>query len=250
MPELKNKIALVTGASRGIGAAIALDLARAGTAVAVNYCQSPDKAEAVRADIERAGGRAIAVRADMAKGADIEAMFDRIEADLGPVDILVNNAAIEFRKPALNFTEDDYDRILDTNLKGAFLCAQRALRGMKSRGWGRIINISSVHELKPTGFCAPYSMSKGGLFMMMRELALEFSPLGITVNNIAPGAIRTDMNREVLSDPAYEARVIARTPARLIGEPEDVAKAVVFLASPDARFITGTTLFVDGGLTL
>jgi glucose 1-dehydrogenase len=150
-------------------------------------------------------------------------MFGRVEAELGTVDILVNNAAVELRKPALDFTAEDYDRILDTNLKGAFLCAQRALRGMKAKGWGRIINISSVHEHKPTGFCAPYSMSKGGLFMMMRELTLEFSKFGITINNIAPGAIRTDMNRAVLADPAYEARVIAKTPVRFIGEPADVA---------------------------
>jgi len=250
MTDLKHTVALVTGASRGIGAAIALELARAGATVAVNYCQSPAKAEAVRAEIERAGGRAITVRADMAQRAAIAAMFDRVEAELGMVDILVNNAAIEFRKPTLEFSEEDYDRILDTNLKGAFVCAQRALRGMTAKGWGRIINISSVHELKPTGFCAPYSMSKGGLSMMMRELALEFSQFGITINNIAPGAIRTDLNRAVLSDPAYEARVIARTPARFIGEPEDVAQAVVFLASPGTRFITGATLFVDGGLTL
>ena len=247
---LAGKCALITGASRGIGAAIAIDLARAGAAVAVNYCQSPEKAEAVRTSIEQAGGRAITVRADMSKRAEIEAMFAQIEAGLGTVDILVNNAAIETRVPALDFTEGEYDRILDTNLKGAFFAAQRALHGMKAKGWGRVINISSVHEIKPTGFCAPYSMSKGGLFMMMREMALEFSPFGITVNNLAPGAIRTDMNRQVLSDPAYEARVIAKTPARMIGEPEDISRAVVFLASPAARFITGTTLFVDGGLTL
>jgi NAD(P)-dependent dehydrogenase (short-subunit alcohol dehydrogenase family) len=177
-------------------------------------------------------------------------MFRQVEAELGTVDILVNNAAIETRVPALEFTEEAYDRILDTNLKGSFFCARRALPGMRAKGWGRIINISSVHEIKPTGFCTPYSMSKGGLMMMTRELALEFSPAGITVNSIAPGAIRTDMNREVLSDPAYEARVIARTPARMIGDPRDVAHAAVFLASPRARFITGTTLFVDGGLTL
>ncbi|MGH8021135.1 MAG: SDR family NAD(P)-dependent oxidoreductase [Opitutaceae bacterium] len=189
-------------------------------------------------------------KADVSQRADIEAMFDRIEAEFGAVDILVNNAGIETRTPALDFSESDYDRILDTNLKGVFFCAQRALRGMKARGWGRVINISSIHEIKPTGFCAPYSVSKGGMSMLMRELALEFSPFGITVNNIAPGAIRTDMNREVLSNPAYEAKIIARTPARLIGEPGDIARAVVFLASPASRFITGASLFVDGGLTL
>ncbi|MEI8291622.1 MAG: glucose 1-dehydrogenase [Verrucomicrobiota bacterium] len=245
---LSGKIALVTGASRGIGAAIALDLAQAGAAVAVNYCNSANKAEAVADEIKRAGGRALTVKADMAKHSNIEAMFDRVTKELGTVDILVNNAGVDLRKPTLDFSEEAYDQILDTNLKGAFFCAQYALRGMKAKGWGRVINISSVHEVKPTGFCNPYSMSKGGMFMMMRELAFEFSQFGITINNIAPGAIRTDINREVLSDPAYEARVIAKTPARIIGEPKDISRAVVFLAVPDARFITGASLFIDGGL--
>jgi glucose 1-dehydrogenase len=250
MSELKNKIALVTGASRGIGAAIARDLAAAGATVAVNYCQSSDQAEAVRRDIAAAGGRALTVKADVSRNGEIDAMFARVEAEFGPVDILVNNAAVEARGGALDFAEADYDRILDTNLKGAFRCAQRALPSMKTRGWGRVINVSSVHEHTPTGFCAPYSMSKGGLLMLTRELALEFSPFGITVNNVTPGAIRTDMNREVLADPAYAARVIAKTPARLIGEPQDISRAVVFLASPSSRFITGATFFIDGGLSL
>lgn len=248
--ELNNKIALVTGASRGIGAAIARDLARAGATVVLNYRQSTAKADAVRAEIEGAGGRAFAVQADVAHCGEIDAMFDRVEAELGPVDILVNNAAVETRGSALACPEIDYDRILDTNLKGAFRCAQRVLPGMKSRRWGRIINISSVHELTPTGFCAPYSMSKGGLLMMTRELALEFSPFGITVNNVTPGAIRTDMNSAVLADPACAARLIAQTPARMVGDPIDVARAVVFLALPAARFITGASLVVDGGLSL
>jgi glucose 1-dehydrogenase len=250
MSELKNKIALVTGASRGIGAAIARDLAQAGAIVVLNYCQNAAKAEAVLREIESAGGRALTLRADVANATEVDAMFNRVATELGAVDILVNNAAVETRGTALAITEADYDRILDTNLKGAFRCAQRAIVLMQPRGWGRVINISSIHELKPTGFCAPYSMSKAGLLMMTRELALEFSPFGITVNNIAPGAIRTDMNREVLSDPVYEARVIAKTPARLIGESHDVSRAVVFLASPAARFITGATLFIDGGLSL
>ena len=247
---LSGKIALVTGGSRGIGAAIARDLAQAGAAVVINYCASPDKAHALAREINDAGGRSMIAKADVSKRSDIDAMFDQIESALGPVDILINNAGIEFRKTALDFTEEDYDQILDTNLKSAFLCSQKALRGMQAKGWGRVINISSVHEFKPSGFSALYGISKGGLFMLMRELALQFGPYGITVNNIAPGAIRTDINREVLSNPDYEARVIAKTPSRLIGSPEDISRAAVFLALPEARFITGTTLYVDGGLSL
>jgi len=250
MNNLSNKIALVTGASRGIGAAIAMDLARAGAAVAINYVHNAEKAEAVRAEIIAAGGRAITVKADMANGSEIAVMFAQIRTELGEVDILVNNAAVETRIASLDFPGEEYDRIMDTNLKACFLCCQQALTNMKTKGWGRIINISSVHEIKPTGFSTPYSMTKGGLFMMTRELAFEFSQYGITVNNIAPGAIRTDMNRSVLADPEYEARVIAKTPARLIGDPYDIARAATFLAAPEARFITGTTLFIDGGLTL
>ncbi|MBC8126029.1 MAG: glucose 1-dehydrogenase [Gloeobacteraceae cyanobacterium ES-bin-144] len=250
MNDLSDKIALVTGASRGIGAAIAIDLARAGASVVINYVHSNEKAEAVRAEIIAAGGQAITVKADMANGSEIAVMFAQIRAELGEVDILVNNAAVETRIPSLDFPSEEYDRIMDTNLKACFLCCQQALPSMKAKGWGRVINISSVHEIKPTGFCTPYSMTKGGLFMMTRELAFEFSQYGITVNNIAPGAIRTDMNRSVLADPEYEARVIAKTPARLIGDPYDIARAATFLAVPEARFITGTTLFIDGGLTL
>jgi NAD(P)-dependent dehydrogenase (short-subunit alcohol dehydrogenase family) len=143
-----------------------------------------------------------------------------------------------------------YGRILDTNLKGTFFCAQRALSGMKEGGWGRVLNISSVHEFKPFGVCVPYSMTKAGLAMMTRERAQEFSPFGITVNCIAPGAIRTDINREVLADPAYEAKVLAKIPAGFIGETADVASLVAFLASAHARYITGASIFVDGGMVL
>ena len=247
---LKDRTALVTGASRGIGAAIAADLAAAGARVAVNYNRSPDRAREVAGGISSGGGRAMLVQADVGAPADVQRMFDEVEAAWGPVDILVNNAGIEHRKPPAGFTEADYDAMMDTNLKGAFFAAQRALEPMKARGWGRVINISSVHELTPTGFCAVYSMTKGGMLMMMRELALVYGPFGVTVNNVCPGAIRTDINREVLADPAYEAKVTAKIPARFIADPQDVAALVTFLASPMARYITGASLFVDGGLSL
>lgn len=245
-----GKIALVTGASRGIGAAIAVELARAGADVAVNYCRSEAKAREVLDQIEKHGRRAMLVQADVAQKAEIDRMFDQIEAAWGKVDILVNNAGIEERWPTRECQESNYDAIMDTNVKGSFFCAQRALEGMKQKGWGRLINISSVHEVKATGFCSVYGISKGALQLLVRELALEYSRFGITVNNIAPGAIRTDINRKVLSDPAYEAKVMARIPAGFIGVPEDVAHLVAFVASDEARYLTGATLLIDGGLSL
>lgn len=250
MSALRGKSALVTGASRGIGAAIAVELARAGADVVVNYLRSEGPACEVVAQIERCGSRALLARADVAVKAQIDRLFDQVEAEWGPVDILVNNAGIEQRWPTRDCREADYDAIMDTNVKGAFFCAQRALEGMKPKGWGRVINISSVHEIKATNFCSVYGISKGALQLLVRELALEYSRYGITVNNIAPGAIRTDINRQVLSDPAYEARVIDRIPAGFIGQPEDVAHLVAFVASPEARYITGATLLIDGGLSL
>jgi len=248
--SLHGRRALVTGASRGIGAAAAEALAAAGAEVFVNYHSSRARAEELCARIAAAGGRATPLAADVGQLAEIRRMFDALEAAGGPVDILVNNAGIEIRHASADFDEATYDAILNTNLKGAFFCAQRALTHMRARGWGRVINISSVHEETATGFCSPYAMSKGGMRMMMRELAREYARDGITVNNIAPGAIRTDINREVLADPAYEAKVNARIPAGFIGEPQDVAQLVVYVASDAARYINGTSLFIDGGLSL
>ncbi len=177
-------------------------------------------------------------------------MFDWIESNFGPVDVLVNNSGLEIRQPSTDYSEQTFDTMLDTNLKGAFFCSQRALRTMKERQWGRIVNISSVHQERATGNRSPYSISKAGMHMMTRELALEFSRFGITVNSVLPGAIRTDMNRKVLLDPDYEARVLAMIPARYIGEVEDVAHLVRFLVSEQAKYITGAALPVDGGLSL
>jgi NAD(P)-dependent dehydrogenase (short-subunit alcohol dehydrogenase family) len=248
--SLDGRRALVTGGSRGIGAAIARALAAAEANVAINYCRSPQQASEVQQAIGAAAGRAILVQADVARCDDVQRMFRQVEAELGPVDILVNNAGIEIRRASEDFDETAYEAIMNTNLKGAFFCAQQALGGIKTRGWGRVINISSVHEVMPTGFSSVYSMSKGGMLMMMRELARDYAPYGITVNNVCPGAIRTDINREVLADPAYEAKVTARIPAGLIGEPDDVAHLVTFLASDNAPYITGASLFIDGGLSL
>jgi glucose 1-dehydrogenase len=250
MSEASHKTALVTGAGRGIGAAVAVELARRGADVVVNYRRSEAEARGVAAEIEKLGRRALAIQGDVAQKSDIDAMFDRVESTWGKIDILVNNAGIEQRWPNAECREENYDAIMATNVRGAFFCAQRALVGMKEKGWGRVINISSIHEIKPTGFCSVYGASKGAIMMLMRELALEYSRFGVTVNNVAPGAIRTDINRKVLSDPAYEAKVMAKIPVGAIGEPSDVAHAVAFLASDEARYITGASLFVDGGLSL
>lgn len=250
MNSKNGRTALVTGAGRGIGRAIALDLAQTGSDVVVNYNRSQEQAEQVANQITAMGRRAVAVQADVSKKADIDRMFDQVEADLGPIAILVNNAGIEPRDDICSFDEATYDAVMATNLKGAFFCAQRALRQMRDAGWGRVINISSLHELTPTGFSVLYGMSKGGMAMMMREMAKSYSRFGITINDVCPGATRTDINREVLSDPQYEARVIERIPAGFIAEPEDIAPIVTFLASDAARYITGASIFVDGGLWL
>ena len=250
MSPLEGKLALVTGAGRGIGRAIALDLARAGADVVLNYSRSQEQAEEAASRIETLGRRALALQADIARKADIDRMFDRVEAELGPVDILVNNAGIEPRADVCDFDEATYDTVMATNLKGAFFCAQRALKKMREAGWGRVVNVSSLHELTPTGFSALYGMSKGGMALMMREMAKSYSHFGITINNVCPGATRTDINRKVLADPVYEAKVIARIPAGFIAEPEDIAPTVTFLASDAARYITGASIFIDGGLWL
>ena len=250
MNALAGRLALVTGAGRGIGRAIALDLARAGADVIVNYNRSREQAEAVARQIEAMGRRAAAIQADVANKADIDRMFDAAEASSGAVNILVNNAGIEPRADVCDFDEATYDAVMATNLKGAFFCAQRALRKMRDAGWGRVVNVSSLHELTPTGFSALYGMSKGGMALMMREIAKSYSRYGITINNVCPGATRTDINRKVLADPAYEAKVIEKIPVGFIAEPEDIAPTVTFLASDAARYITGTSIFIDGGLWL
>jgi len=228
-------------------------LAAAGAHVVVNYCNSPDPAHEVADQIEAIGRKALVAQADVGNLADVRRMFEQVESQWGTVDILVNNAGITGPKiPTLDMDEATYDRIMNINLRGAFFCSQSALRGMQAKRWGRVINISSIHEshVHPLRVRCVYSMTKGGMLMMMRDMAVEFSPFGITVNNIAPGAIRTDMSRHVWSDPAANAKTLARIPAGFRGEPSDVAKAVVYLASDDARYVSGTTFYVDGGLVL
>jgi len=253
---LAGRRALVTGASSGIGRAIALELGAAGAAVAVNWLRQEEEAAAVVAAIEAAGGRAVAVGGDVSREPDVVAMVGRTVDAFGGLDLLVANAGIERNRPFDELTLDDWQRVLDVNLTGAFLCAREAVRELKRRGRvagaravGGIVFVSSVHEVIPWGGHVNYAASKGGLGMLMRSLAQEVAPLGIRVNSVAPGAIRTPINRPAWETPEAQARLLQLIPYGRIGEPEDVARAVAWLASDAADYVTGATLFVDGGMT-
>ncbi len=246
---LEGKVALVTGASSGIGEATALELGRRGAAVAVNHLDQPDSASQVVKRIEAEGTRAVAIQADVSRSDQIERMVRETVQKLGKLDVLVNNAGIEEFEPFLEKTEQEWDRVLSVDLKGPFLCSEAAAKEMVRRGQGgTIINISSVHEdLAMPGYVA-YCAAKGGLRMLCRDLALELAPYHINVVNVAPGAIATPINRRTLEDPKKTAALLAEIPLRRIGTAEEVAKLVAYLASDDASYITGTTIFIDGGL--
>ncbi|HEX7218843.1 MAG TPA: SDR family oxidoreductase [Burkholderiales bacterium] len=250
MGPLVGQKALVTGASSGIGEAIALAFGEAGADVAVNYVSKEDEAEAVVARIRRAGRRALSHRADVSKEDEVRAMFRRVIAEFGTLDILVNNAGLQRDALFDAMTLDEWRRVLEVNLTGQFLCAREALREFKRRSAGKIICISSVHEAIPWAGHANYAASKGGVMMMMKSLAQEVAPLGIRVNGIAPGAIRTDINRAAWEEPQAREALLKLIPYRRIGEPGDVARAAVWLASDDSDYVVGTTLFVDGGMML
>jgi 3-oxoacyl-[acyl-carrier protein] reductase len=241
MSDLSNRVALITGGSRGIGKAVALALAKGGAAVAVNYRARGDEADAVVEAIAKSGGRAEAFCADVSRSAAVQGLVREVQARLGPIDILVNNAGMAAARGLEDLTEEDFDLTMTVNLKSAFLCTQAVLPGMRARRWGRIVNMSSIAARLGSGAVSVvYAASKAGLEGLTRGYALRLAPEGVTVNAVAPGLIDTDMGR-----PLIEAGVGARIPMGHVGTGEDIARAVVFLV--DDGYVTGQTLAVNGG---
>jgi glucose 1-dehydrogenase len=247
--RLEGKIALVTGGDQGIGHGIALRLAKEGADVAIGFRQNKQGAEETIRAIEQLGRKCIAIQGDVSKIEDGRQLVTQTVTQLGRIDILVNNAGLERGADFWDVTEQDYDLVMNVNLKGVFFITQFMVRHlMETKRPGKIINISSVHEELPFPHFASYCASKGALKMLARDLAIELAPFGITVNNIAPGAIETPINTKLLNDPAKLNELLDKIPLRRLGKPEDVAGMAAFLASSDADYVTGTTFFIDGGL--
>lgn len=256
--RLRGQKALVTGASSGIGRAVAAHLAREGAAVAVNYAGNAAAAETLVAEIAAAGGTAFAVRADVSREDDVEAMFRQVVERFGTLDILVNNAGLQQDAPFDQMTLSQWQRVIEVNLTGQFLCARAAIREFKRRGVvpeiscaaGKIVSVSSVHEVIPWAGHVNYAASKGGVMLMNKSIAQEVAPWRIRVNSVAPGAIRTPINRTAWETPeAYES-LMTLIPYKRIGEPSDIAGAVAWLVSDESDYVTGASLFIDGGMTL
>jgi NAD(P)-dependent dehydrogenase (short-subunit alcohol dehydrogenase family) len=244
--SLESKTALVTGASKGVGKGIALELARCGCDVAVNYNSDRKGAEAVVAEIEALGRKAFAVQANVGQAADADRLFEQTLGRFPRLDILVNNAGTQVWKGLLDLTEEEWDHVIDTNLKGCFLCTQRAGRHMKEAGGGRIINIGSGCNKAAFPNLVSYTASKGGIEMFTKVSALELGRYGIAVNCVAPGAIEIERTKEETGD--YAGTWAALTPLKRVGQPLDVARAVAFFAGEESGFVTAQTLWVDGGL--
>lgn len=248
--RLTDRVAIVTGAARGIGRAIALGMAREGAAIVVNDVRPDDSAADVARTIRASGGRAVAVRADVRDLEEHDRLVSAAVEEFGRLDTLVNNAGVEFREPFLRTTPETWERTLAVNLRAPYFLSQKAAGVMAAAGGGRIINISSVHEHHPLRDRSAYAISKGGLAMLTKSLAFELAEHGVTVNAIAPGAILTDLNRESLSVPDNLRRCLDKVALKRLGDAEDVVGAAVFLASPESGYVTGATLYIDGGMLL
>jgi glucose 1-dehydrogenase len=259
MPKvLVGQKALVTGANSGIGRAVAIALGQAGADVVVNYVVDDNAAEQVVEEIKKSGSRAYAHKADVSQEDDVQSMFRRMTEQFGTIDILVNNAGLQRDAPFHEMTLAQWNTVIDVNLTGQFLCAREAIREFLRRGVvdkvscaaGKIICMSSVHQEIPWAGHANYAASKGGIMMMMQSIAQEYAPHRIRVNSIAPGAIRTPINRQAWETKQAYGSLMTLIPYRRIGEPVDIARAAVWLASDDADYVVGATLFIDGGMTL
>jgi glucose 1-dehydrogenase len=248
--RLSNQVALVTGSSQGIGRAIALRYAQEGADVVINYNRGAAGAEAAQAEIEALGRRALIVQADLGQVADIRRLVNMAVEHFGQLDILVNNAGLETHAPFWEVSESDYDKVLNVNLKGVFFATQAFVQHLLHRKRrGKVINISSVHEELPFPNFTAYCVSKGGVKMLTRNLAVELGQFGVNINNIAPGAVETPINTKLLNNPAKLNALLAQIPLGRLGQPGDVASLAVFLASVESDYVTGSTFYVDGGLT-
>lgn len=256
--KLKGQVAIVTGASSGIGAGIAKALAADGAVVVVNYHSGEEKAQKVINEIQEAGGDGFTIQADVSREKDVQHMFEKTIQQYGTVDIVVNNAGLQKDAVFHEMSLDEWNRVLAINLTGQFLCAREGIkeflrRGVapeRSKSAGKIICISSVHEVIPWAGYANYSASKGGVMMLMKSIAQEYAPMKIRVNSIGPGAIRTPINHAAWQTPHAYNNLLKLIPAKRIGEPEEIGRAAVWLASDDSEYVTGITLFVDGGMLL
>ncbi|MGA2352282.1 MAG: glucose 1-dehydrogenase [Terracidiphilus sp.] len=249
MHGLRGKVAIVTGASSGIGQAIAERLGAEGARIIVDYLGTPERAEKTERIVKKAGTDAEIVKADVTEMQDMKKLVDAAWERFGSSDILINNAGVEHKSAFIDTAESDYDQVMAVNLRGPFFMTQAFVRRLRDANRpGRVVNISSVHEDMVFPGFATYCCAKGGLRMLMRDLAVELGPLGITVNNVAPGAISTPINKALLEDKPKLNVLLANIPLGRIGTPEDVAGLVAFLCSDDASYVTGSTFVIDGGL--
>lgn len=258
MQPLQGQTAIVTGASSGLGQGIAIAMAKAGAQVCINYSHSEDGAQQTKKEIEAAGGKAIIVQADVSKQQDVRRMFQETIKAFDTVDILMNNAGIQKDAPFLDMTLEDWNKVMGINLTGQFLCAQEAAREFVRRGIvadrskaaGKIICMSSVHDIIPWAGHINYATAKGGVLMFMKTLAQELAPHKIRVNALSPGAIKTEINKSVWENEEEREQLLKLIPYERMGEPEDIGNAAVWLASDDSDYVHGQTIYVDGGMTL